>query len=91
MGNTRKKQPTPLEISRAQELIRRYGGANLHSLPKEDLVSMIKTHYQRIRGIPIENLPNNQVYRIAQRLYDGAYEIDTNYRRMPGLDSRFAS
>ncbi len=64
----------PLDVSRARMIISEYGRADLNS-PNADLAGLVKLRYNRIRGIPVENLSTQQLYSIAVRLRNQAYTI----------------
>ena len=79
-------------IYKAQELIRRFGGANLGSLPSEDHLEIVRIYYPgRIRGTPIEELKAAQLYRIAQRLYDQAHEIVDRLKKGESLEGKVST
>ena len=70
-----KKQITALDIGRARQLVRQYGEANLSSLPRAELIKLVKIHYETLQRRPLEDSSNDQLYRVAQRLYNQDREI----------------
>ncbi|MEK6820690.1 MAG: hypothetical protein AABX71_03185 [Nanoarchaeota archaeon] len=86
-----KRQPTGWEITLARTLIRKYGGANLRALSPGTLADLVKIYYPTIRGRATERLSQEQLYRIAQRLYGEAYEIINNIGARRGIEGRVAS
>ena len=71
----RKRSTLDSDIIRARTLLRRYDGANLTSFLRAELESLVGIYYNRIKGRHISNVPDDQLYRIAQRLYRRAHEV----------------
>ena len=78
------------DINRAKALVRRYDRVNLLNLQRTELESLVRIYYNKIRGTPISNLPNEQIYRIAKRLCDKAYET-LRQERKTGLEGAVSS
>jgi hypothetical protein len=73
MGKARELTLTDFE--RAKELVEKFEGADINSMPYADQLELVRIYYGRIRGVPIQNLPEKQLYRIAERLYHQAHDI----------------
>ena len=86
----RKRKGIDSDPLKAMELIRRYDGADLSRLPREEMISLIGIYYTQIRGMPVSRLPDSQLYRIAQRLLNKAYD-ETNRKRNYGLEAAVSS
>ena len=71
------------DISRARVLLSRYNGANLSGFSRIELESLVGIYYHKIKRRPISVIPDAQLYRIAQRLYQKAHEMvkQENLRR----------
>ncbi|MBS3086947.1 hypothetical protein J4422_04590 [Candidatus Pacearchaeota archaeon] len=83
----RKRLGLDSNIAKAKVLLRRYDGANLASFPRAELESLVGIYYNRIRGRPISEIPDDQLYRIAQRLHRRAHEVVE--QENSGLESYF--
>src|SRR3989344_6631491 len=57
--------PTEEDMNAAREIVRRFD-----SLPKEtcEQMELIGMRYKKINGIPVDQLDDDRVYRIAERL-----------------------
>jgi len=74
------KRISARDIIKARELVSLYGGANLSSMSrasKEDLVSL---YYSTINRIPLADVPDDQLHRVAERLYHKACRITERAR-----------
>ena len=87
---TKKRPVTNQDIEKAKEFLRRFGDVNLPRLDRSGYEDMIGFYYNRIRGVPLRNIRDDQLYRIAQRLYNQAFEIVEKDRKT-GLDSIVSS
>ncbi|MEK6847820.1 MAG: hypothetical protein AABX50_01700 [Nanoarchaeota archaeon] len=86
----RQRKGIDSDASKARELIRRYDGANLSRLSRTELEALVGIYYTRIRGMTISRIPDAQLYRIAQRLSNRAYEV-ANRGRNYGLEGAVSS
>ncbi len=63
------------KIKKAWETYARFGNVDLSTLLPCDLAFLIKITYSHIRGIPLEDVQEKQLFRIAERLRDESIEI----------------
>ena len=63
------------DISKARQVIRRFKDISLSTMNREDQENLISIYYDKIHGTSLKDIPDNQLYRIAGRLYNSAFEI----------------
>jgi len=73
---SRKPRPKKDEdISKARQVIRRFEDISLSEMNREDQENLISIYYDKIHETSLKDIPDNQLYRIAGRLYNNAFDI----------------
>jgi len=72
---SRKPRPKKDEdISKARQVVR-FKDISLSTMNREDQENLISIYYDKIRGTSLKDIPDNQLYRIAGRLYNNTFDI----------------
>jgi len=65
-----KGKPTPEDMNKARQVVARFGNLSLNQMDRGTLSALVSVWYgDNIRGKPLDEIPENQLYRIAERLY----------------------
>jgi len=59
----------------AIEVINRFGNAPLNQLSPDNQRDLIGVYYNRLNGVPLEQVPEDKVFSVAERLYDQSHKI----------------
>ena len=67
---------TEIDIRKAIEIATAYRGANISYLPRKEQENLIKRRYgDFVRGKPISRMRDEQVYSVAQSVYERSLRI----------------
>ena len=78
----RRKEPTDEDILKARKVISDFGKTALGDMSREYQEKLVERYYLNIRGVPISELPDNQLYHIAEGRYQNAlrlYELPLSF------------
>lgn len=87
----KKRIVTAEDILSAREIVRKFGFVEIKHIDRDEQIDLVRTRYQDIRGMPIENLPSGQLYCIAKRLYYKSHKILSRLNRGEDLEGTVLS
>ncbi len=71
----KKKLVNDQDLWKAREVVRRFGELAPSNMNKRDQRALISVWYSNIHGKPINQLGDNQLYRVCDKLYRQSYEL----------------
>lgn len=63
------------KINKAREVVSRFGHLSLGNMSLSTLRDLVRVQYSTIYGRPVESVRQDQLYRIAERVYNESHDI----------------
>jgi hypothetical protein len=70
-----REELTERDVGRAWEFYTKYVGADIGAASRQEKERMVGVYYDFIRGVPLSEVSDEQLYMIARRLHGNAKEI----------------
>ena len=70
-----RRELTLRDFETAKTIANGFRGVSLSRIGRGDQLNLVGTCYRTVRGVPIEKLPEDQLFRIAERLYNQSHTI----------------